>query len=305
MESQCLGVAEALGLQPDIKRVRMRGPWRLLSPHLRLGLDHAFENAAGLAPPWPDLLIATGRLSIPASLFVRRQSAREGKRTFTVQIQKPAIAPSHFDLVIAPLHDALEGGNVVSTVGALHRIAPDRLVREARSFAPRVAKLRPPHVGVLIGGPNASFRLGTREIAAFASQLRRLAKSKGGSLLVTPSRRTGRENISLLKSALADVPAFVWDGEGENPYFGILGLSECLVVTADSVNMISEACATGKPVYIYDLPGGSRKAARFRQALSERGFGRSFAIPLEPYTAQPLDEMAAVVRAIESRYRTG
>ena len=90
------------------------------------------------------------------------------------------------------------------------------------------------------------------------------------SLLVTSSRRTGKENTDALKSALTGAPAFVWDGEGENPYFGILGLCDYLVVTADSVNMISEACASGRPVYIYDLPGGSRKSARFRAALLEK-----------------------------------
>ena len=123
------------------------------------------------------------------------------------------------------------------------------------------------------------------------------------SLLVTPSRRTGDENTAALKSALKDAPAFVWDGEGDNPYFGILALSDYLVVTVDSVNMISEACATGKRVYIYDLPGGSRKASQFRGQLLKSGFARQFEIPLTPYPAQPLDEMQTVVRAIEDRIR--
>ena len=121
--------------------------------------------------------------------------------------------------------------------------------------------------------------------------------------LVTPSRRTGEENTALLKSALSAAPAFVWDGTGENPYFGILGLADNIVVTADSVNMISEACATGKPVYVYDLPGGSAKSARFRDALLARGLVRSLEVPLVPYPAHKLDEMAAVVAAIGDRIR--
>ncbi len=301
MESQCVGLAEALGLQPEVKRVRMRAPWRVLSPYLQWGLAHAFENKAMLAPPWPDLLVATGRLSVPASLYVRAQSARAGKRTFTVQIQNPVIAASSFDLVIAPLHDGLEGSNIISTVGALHRVETGRLAREAGLLAPRVAPLKPPYVGVLIGGTNASFRLDAGGAAELALKLRQVASSMGASLLVTPSRRTGEENTSLLKSALSDAPAFVWDGQGENPYFGILGLSDFLMVTSDSVNMISEACASGKPVYIYALPGGSEKTARFQQALFARGIVRKFAIPLEPYAAQPLNEMADVVRAIEDK----
>jgi mitochondrial fission protein ELM1 len=303
MESQCVGLAEGLGIQPEIRRVRMRSPWRILSPYLQVGLDHAFENKETLGPPWPDILIASGRLSVPASLYVREQSARAGRRTFTVQIQNPVIAPSNFDLVIAPLHDSLEGPNVISTIGALHRVEPARLAREAGLFAAQVAALRRPYIGVLAGGANAAFQMGLPEISELASKLRELASIMAASLLVTPSRRTGKENITALKSALNDAPAFVWDGDGANPYFGILGLADYLVVTVDSVNMISEACATGKRVYIYDLPGGSRKASQFRGRLLKSGFARQFEIPLVPYPAQPLDEMQTVVRAIEDRIR--
>jgi mitochondrial fission protein ELM1 len=143
--------------------------------------------------------------------------------------------------------------------------------------------------------------MGVPEVSEFASRLRQLADTMGASLLVTPSRRTGKETIAALKSALTGAPAFVWDGEGENPYFGILGLSDYLVVTVDSVNMISEACASGKPVYVYDLPGGSQKSSRFRDALFARGLARNFEIPLVPYPAEPLNEMQAVVRAVEDR----
>ncbi len=97
MESQCLGLAEALGLDPVIKRVALRTPWRQLSPYLRLGHGHALRRRSSdaLAPPWPDLLIATGRHSIAASLYVRGQSRRAGRPTVTVQVQDPG------DLAIA------------------------------------------------------------------------------------------------------------------------------------------------------------------------------------------------------------
>src|ERR1700722_2781418 len=98
MENQCLGLAEALGVAPTVKRVKLRAPWRQLSPFLRLGLPFAHSSAGDrIAPPWPDLLIATGRHSVPASLYTRRAS---GGKTFTVQLQNPVIDPSRFDLVV-------------------------------------------------------------------------------------------------------------------------------------------------------------------------------------------------------------
>ena len=297
MESQCLGLAEALGVAPVVKRVVLRTPWRQLSPYLRLGLSHAYEPGSdALAPPWPDILIASGRHSVPASLYVRRESRRAGTRTLTVQIQNPVIAASHFDLVVTPLHDRLSGPNVISTIGALHRVTPERLAAEAEALAPQVSHLPRPYVGVLIGGPNAAFRFGPKDMRAFAGALRDLAKNAGVSPLVTPSRRTG--DIAILRATLADVPAFVWDGAGANPYFGILGLADHLIVTSDSVNMISEACATGRPVRIYNLPGGSGKTRRFQRLLRERNLTRDFEGHLESFTAPRIDEMSTVVDAI-------
>src|SRR3546814_15726728 len=77
--------------------------------------------------------------------------------------------------------------------------------------------------------------------------------------MVTPSRRTGPDNEAILRARLAGLPAEIWDGEGENPYFAYLGLADAILVTADSVNMVCEAASTGKPVYVIALDGSSDK----------------------------------------------
>jgi mitochondrial fission protein ELM1 len=298
-ESQSVGLAEALGLAPIIKRVRLRSPWKEMSPWLRVGSAHAFRSDSDkLEPPWPDVLIGSGRQSVPASLYVRDQSKRDDRPTFTIQMQNPVISPSNFGLVIAPLHDRLSGPNVISTLGALHRVTPERIAQDAEAFAPKVAHLPRPYVGVLIGGPNAAYRFTASDMRAFSDALRRVAKETPASLLITPSRRTGEENTKILRETLADVPAFIWDGNGDNPYFAFLGLADNLIVTPDSVNMISEACASGKPVQIYDLPGGSKKSARFLEAIRERGLVRNFEGRLENFAAPVVNEMATVVAAL-------
>jgi mitochondrial fission protein ELM1 len=294
MESQCLGLAETLGLSPNNIRVTLREPWRSLAPHWRWGLAHAFaENP--LVLPWPDLLIATGRQSVPASLHV----GRENPATRRVQIQKPGISSRHFDLVIAPMHDDLWGTNVIQTIGALHRVTPERLDSEERQLAPRLGDLPRPYIGVLIGGANAAYRFGIEDARALGAELARHAAASGGSLLVTPSRRTGEENVAAIRKALAHVPGFVWDGTGDNPYFGILGSADVILVTGDSVNMITEACASGRPVYIYDPPGGAKKFARFHQALTLRGYARFYEGSLEIKPVNRLDEMTRVARAVQ------
>ena len=296
MESQCVGLAEALGLSPIVKRIALRAPWKQLTPYLRIGGYAQFAPGSDpLLPPWPDLLIATGRHSIAASLLVRRLS---GGRTKTVQLQDPAISPSHFDLVVVPRHDRLSGANVVSTRGALHRITPMVLASGAERLQSRVAALPSPYIGVLIGGSNAAYKLGPDEMRPLAQQLAASARAKNASLLITPSRRTDAEALRVLQEALAGLPHFLWDGQGDNPYFGILGLADYLVVTCDSVNMVSEAASTGKPVYVADLPGGSDKFGRFHRAMREDGITRAFAGVLEDYSYVPPDDMSVVAARV-------
>ena len=301
MESQCVGLAEAMGLTPIIKHVRLRSPWRQLTPYLRLG--GRVQLAAGsdaLAPPWPDLLIATGRHSISASILVKTFS---GGRTRTVQLQNPVIGAKHFDLVVVPRHDELHGDNIISTRGALHRITPELLRKGAERLKPKIAHLARPYVGVLIGGSNAAYRLGPAEMTSLARQLASVARDLKGSLLLTPSRRTNEECLAILKAEIAPVPHYLWDGRGENPYFGLLGLADFIVVTADSVNMVSESASTGKPVYVVDLPGASAKFERFHRALRNDGVTRSFAGKLEPYSYTPLDDVTAVAARVRTLLR--
>ena len=116
--------------------------------------------------------------------------------------------------------------------------------------------------------------------------------------MITPSRRTGAENLTILQDALRDTPSYIWDGQGDNPYYGMLGLTDAILVTADSVNMVSEACTTGKPVHVIDLPGGSDKFRRFHQAMHEDGFTRSFMGHLESWSVPPLDDVQRVAARI-------
>ena len=299
MENQCLGLAEALGLTPVVKRVQLRSPWRQLSPYLRLGNRFAASPAGdAIRPPWPDLLIGTGRQSIAPSLAVRKLSRG---RTFTVQIQDPQINPRHFDLVVVPRHDKLRGPNVLTTHGALHRVTPQMLADAAERHAPRLAHLPHPRIAVLIGGNNGVFALTPTIMGEVAEKLADLARSHGAGLMVTPSRRTGTDNEAILRARLRDLPAEVWDGTGENPYFAYLGLADVVVVTCDSVSMTSEACSTGKPVYVIELEGGSPKFRAFHDGLYKDGITRPFTGELDRWTYPAQDETRRVADDLRHR----
>jgi uncharacterized protein len=295
IRSQVLGLAEATGLPFVEKTVALRFPWRRLPPFpfvpARLAISPAGD---AFAPPWPDLFIGCGRQSAAAALAVKRAS---GGRTRLAQVQDPRVARRRFDLLLVPEHDGLRGGNVFPTRGAVHRVTPARLAAAAAAWGPRLAHLPRPLVAVLIGGNNKVFTLDLDTLGALVDLLAGVARARGAGLLVTPSRRTGAAGERLLAEKFSGLPAFVWDGTGENPYFGFLALADAIVATGDSISMVSEAAATGKPVHVVDLPGGSGKFRRFHEQFRARGITRPFTGALEEWRYAPVDDTARAAAA--------
>ena len=303
MEIQCLGLAEAMGFSPVVKRVSVGKPWRwmpagLLRKPFKAPLETLGPKGDRLTPPWPDLWIASGRQTVPLTRDVRILS---GGKTFTVQVQNPAIDPASIDLIVTPEHDRLRAANVLTTRGALGLVTAERLEAAAEHFEPLYAKLPARRVAVLIGGNNKVFRMTPAIMRRLTEQLARLAREEEVGLMVTPSRRTGRRNEAILREGLAGLPAQIWDGNGENPYFGILGLADAIIATGDSVNMVSESASTGKPVHIVHLKGGSAKFRRFHEAMEQAGITRPFTGKLEEWSYAPLDETHRVAREIRRR----
>lgn len=295
LENQALGVAEGLGLTPILKTVAARQPWRSLPP--RLWVDRVgFRALAGeLAPPWPDVVVSCGGQAALAAYLIRRDS---GGRTFTIHVQKPALPAREFDVLVVPKHDGLTGPNVIVTEGAVHRVTRAKLAEAAERFAARYAHLPNPRVAVLIGGSNNRYRLTAERMRVLAGQLASLAKG-GAGLMVTPSRRTEPEAARILAEALAGLSTDIWDGAGENPYFGLLGVADAILVTRDSVSMTSEAAFTGKPVHVIDLDGSSRRIERFHAHMQQQGYTRRFTGKLESWTYTPPDDTAMAAARIK------
>lgn len=281
-ENQCLGIADALALSPVIKRIQLRQPWKTFSP--LIGFETASAFCPPLSPPWPDLLISSGRKSIAASRYIKKASRGN---TFTVQVQDPRIDPGNFDLVVVPAHDPARGKNVFVTMAAPNRINSARLAAAKESF-PRLGALPAPRVAVLIGGDSRAHRLTPAVMRALTAHLERLGQTHG--LMITVSRRTSPETRALLQPLTGKNNIYVWDGTGENPYFAMLAWADFIIVTADSVSMLSEAATTGKPVYMVPLEGGAPRLNTFHRNLLDAGIIRIFDGKLEYWRYQPLGD---------------
>ncbi|HEY6941915.1 mitochondrial fission ELM1 family protein [Dokdonella sp.] len=300
---QALALARALGLAAQPMDVVLREPWDLLAPRLVLGSAGAIRRRDGraLQPPWPDLAIGCGRR---AALVTRQLRAWSEGRTYAVQILDPRIASDAFDLVIAPQHDHVDGANVISSIGALNPVDPPWLAEGRARFA-GLAACPSPRTTVLVGGSN---RAQTLDDAYFDGLLERLLAwhdADGGSFLVSVSRRTPAPLAARLRTRFAAMPGRFWGGiaDGENPYAGFLAHADRIVVTPDSVNMISEACATGRPVYTWAARPIRGKLAAFHAELVGSGhlrrLGDTDARPQPP----PLAETAAIAELVRLRWQ--
>lgn len=306
IEAQVLGLGEAVVRAaggPDkarlvVKRIGWKGeigrlPWWLnLLPRRWMTADSDF------APPWPDILIAAGRATLPLSIRARRWSA--GK-SFVVQIQDPRVPSRLFDLVVPPNHDRLKGDNVLSIMGSPHRVTAERLAGEYETFAAVIDPLPRPRAAVLIGGKSKAFDLTPERAAALATAIQHPLEEAGGSLLLTFSRRTPEPARDLMTARLNHLPGVIWDGEGPNPYFAFLAGADYILVTEDSANMATEAASTGKPVYILPLEGQSLKFRLFHQELERMGAARRFDGHFESWTYEPVNETGRAAAEILKR----
>lgn len=295
-ENQCLGVCDSLGVTPVMKRFTLKQPWKSVSPYLNLGISHGYEGDA-LTGPWPDVLIAGGRKAAGLALWVKRAS--RGK-TLVVCLQDPRARRGAFDLIAVPAHDPARGRNVIVTTAAPNRITPERLYRARKTWERQLEHLRHPRVAVLIGGNSKAYTLSGTIAGGLGESLKKLA-TDGAGMMVTASRRTGSDNLAILQAWLKDTGAFVWDGKGENPYEGFLALADVILVTADSVSMMSEAASTGKPVYRIDLEGGAPRLNKFHAKLELDGIARPFLGTIENWTYTPLRDSEIVAAAIRER----
>jgi uncharacterized protein len=295
MRSQAMGLAEATGFTLIEKPLEIRRPWNALPPQLWPRSRRVVaQGHTLLGPPWPQVVIGCGRNTVVPALAIRHAS---GGRTILAQIQDPRLGRSQFDLLVVPEHDRLRGQQVFVSRGAMHRVTPKRLRDESARF-PSLLLMPRPILAVLLGGSNKAYRMTMPRLAAIAEAIAQVLRQSGGSALVTPSRRTGEEGIRLIEQRLAGLPAQIWEATGDNPYFAYLALADAFLVTADSVSMISEAAATGKPVHILDLDGGNAKFTRFHQLMQRAGITRSFAGRIEAWSYPIPDDTARAGAAV-------
>ena len=301
-ESQATGIARALGLDFEVKRVDPQGLFRLIAPFGPVEPRARFGQAgSNFAPPWPEVVIAIGRRSVPYLKAVRRAAPA----CFTVHLLDPKAGARFADVIWVPEHDRLRGANVITTVTAPHGFSAARLAGLRTQAFSDIAALPRPRVAVLLGGRNAVYRYDDADHARLADALSAF-RHAGAGFMITPSRRTHPELIAAVSKATEGAPRILYAGEGENPYARFLAHADRIIVTGDSISMTAEAAATGAPVFVFHPARGSVKFDRFHRAVEAAGATRPLgadSASVAPWSYPPIDATGEIAAAILSRWR--
>ncbi len=299
--AQCIGVAQAMGLTASQRVVRPAAPFTWFMPRGPIDpRERPGKPGSPISPPYPDILIASGRRAVPYAKAVKTLS---GGRTFTIFLKDPRTGIRAADFIWVPAHDRLRGPNVMTTLTSPHSVSQDALAAAREHPPTQISALKAPRVAVLVGGDSRHHRFKPDDITRFVQNLNQLAAG-GVSLMGSRSRRTPQVLADLIGKTFADAGGWWWDGQGANPYISLLANADAIVVTADSVNMIGEAAATGVPVLVFEPSGGHGKIARFLNGLADHGVVHRFEGNLAGQRYEPLDSTKAIAEAALAAYHT-
>lgn len=285
---QADALAEAWLTSHERKPVHLPTWCRWMPPFLFKILPNLLKSIAvkDLGESLPDVVIAAGRQGVLVALALRH-------KVRTVVLMNPCVSIKCFDVVIAPTHDQLSGPNVISTQGAIHGIRPDYLV-----FPEHLVNYPSPKFGVLLGG-NSAHGIYQDELAyGFARDLQNFAHQHGASLIITPSRRTPIDWLTIFTAQLKNVDYWIWDQIGANPYPDLLAGLDAIIVCEDSISMASEACVMGKTVLIYPTGINKPKFKLFYQQLFAGSYAQAFNTDLQLTSTPVLNELDRVVECL-------
>lgn len=255
--SQIEGLGEAIGWPYEIKRFVYKRFERLVNfPFTKTLAGVVLSESSRLRPPWPDIVISAGRRNEPIARWIQTQASEPVK---LVHVGRPWAGIERFDLVITtPQYRLPDLPNVLQNETPLHRVSRERLAAERPLWEPRLTHLPRPYVVVLAGGSSGPYPFDPPSGTRLGRMTNDLARKLGGSVLATTSARTPAATADAFEAEI-QVPReiFRWSKAAqENPYFGYLSVADTIVVTADSVSMMAEACTAGCPVYLYDTGAG-------------------------------------------------
>ena len=295
MISQTEGLAKALNFDYIHEKIELNSFWKLIPTSFTPVKKFVFKNQVEQDF---DVIISCGRKSIIPSLFLKKNSK---KKIINIHIQNPKISLKHFDFVVCPEHDNLEGPNVLRTKGAIHYLTLEE-INNSKDYLLNKLERDKDVITLILGGPNKYYNYSDENMISIFSRINRMLKEHNLQLVVIPSNRTPKKTIELSKEYFTDNRTVI-DVVDKSAYLSSLALSKYLVVTCDSTSMISEAALTGKPVYVAMIPAlrNDKRFQRFRSLFEKLNIIKILENKLETWNYEKLNEADRIALEIKRK----
>jgi uncharacterized protein len=296
MISQVEGLAKALEIDFTHHKVELNHFWKLIPPNFSPVSQHVFKR---INHEDFDVIISCGRKSVIPSIYLKNTV---NKKVFNIHIQDPKVDLNHFDFIVAPEHDAIEGQNVINTKGAIHYLTESQ-INENKDYLQSFIKKDDRKIWTLIlGGPTKYYDYSTKNMKHIFTMLYKLLKKYDFQLVVIPSMRTPINTIHYAREFFGENHTVIMDVD-KKAYLSALAISKNIIVTCDSSSMISEAALTGKPIYVANIlpKKNDKRFQRFRNLFRELNITRILGEEIENWNYQKLDETNRVASIIKQK----
>ena len=296
MISQVEGLAKALDIDFIHHKVETNNIWKIVPPRFSPISQSVYKKINQVDF---NVIISCGRKSVIPSIHLKNIS---NKKIFTIHIQDPKVDYKHFDYIVAPEHDAIEGENVINTKGAIHYLTEQEIFANKEYLNSFIKKDSRKVWTLIMGGPTKYYDYSSKNIKDIFSMFNNLLEKHDFQLVVIPSMRTPLNTINYAKEFFGENHTIIMNVD-KKAYLSALAISEKIVVTCDSSSMISEAALTGKPVYVANIPPkkNDKRFQRFRNLFRELNITRNLGEEIENWNYEKLDETNRVAKIIKHK----
>ena len=300
MISQAEGMAKALGVEYIHKIVKLSFPWNLIPPKFSPISGIVLKDKTYITENNEfDLIISCGRKSVIPSIFLKKKNPK----LFTIHIQNPKVDSKNFDKVICPIHDKYYGNNVIHSEGAIHYITYEEIQAAKNYLSSKIKSNK--IVSIILGGPNKYYSFSKEQLMEIFQSIRSSFTLNGYETIIVPSMRTPKTIIELAKKEMGKF-GHVVDAVDKQAYLSAYELATYIVVTCDSISMISEAAASGKPIYVAHMKPKKDiyRFKRFFQLFEDKGIIKNHVVPLDkPWTYKKHNEAIKIANQLKSKIK--
>ncbi len=297
MVSQAEGLAKALKLNFKHQQIKLKPLWNLIPPKFTPISENLLTEKFICDS---NVIISCGRKSVISSIALKK---RFGKDIFNIHIQDPKVSFNHFDLIISPEHDKIEGDNIIKNKGAIHYLTKKEIIDNSKYL--KLPKEKKKIISFIIGGPNKYYDFSEEQIHYIFNKVKTLFTPDKYKIVIIPSYRTPERVIKKAFNTFS-FNHHVVKLIDKKAYLSSLAIADYIVVTCDSISMISEAAVTGKPVYVAMMKSkkNNRRFKRFYNEFKNLGITRELEDRVDNWSYDKLDEVNRIAPIIKEKMKS-